>query len=32
MSSTAAVAGFKKCCRVHIDKSVYDSVHRADSV
>ena len=31
MSSRAAVAGFKKCSRVHIDKSVYDFVHHVDS-
>ena len=30
-SRRAAVAGFKKCSRVHIDKSVYDFAHRADS-
>ena len=32
MSSRAAVAGFKKCSRVHIDKYVYDVVHHVDSV
>ena len=32
MSYRAAVAGFKKCSRVHIDKSVYDVIHYADSV
>ena len=32
MSSRAVFAGFKKCIRVHIDKSVYDFVHHADSV
>ena len=32
MSSRAAVAGFKKCSWVHIDKSIYDFVHHADSV
>ena len=32
MSSRAAVAGFKKCSRVHIDKPVYNFVHHADSV
>ena len=32
MSSRAAVAAFMKCSRVHIDKSVYDFVHHADSV
>ena len=32
MSSRAVVAGFKKCSRVHIDKSVYDYVHHTDSV
>ena len=32
MSSKAAVAGFKKCSRVHNDKSVYDFVHHADSI
>ena len=30
MSSRAAVAGSKKCSRVHIDKSVYDFVNHAD--
>ena len=29
ISSTAAVAGFKKCSKVLIDKSVYDFVHHA---
>ena len=32
MSSSAAVAGFKTCSRVHFDKSVYDVVHQVDSV
>ena len=31
-SSRAAVAGFKKCSRIHIIKSVYNFVHHADSV
>ena len=31
MSYSAAVAGFKKCCRVPIDKSIYDVVQHADS-
>ena len=32
MSSRAVVAGFKKCSRVHIDKSFYDFVHHTDFV
>ena len=32
MSSRAAVAGFKKCNGVHINKSVYDFVYHVDSV
>ena len=28
MSSRAAVAGLKKCSRVHIDNSVHDFVHQ----
>ena len=32
MSSRAEVAGFKKCSRVHTEKSAYDFVHHADSV
>ena len=31
MSARAVIAGFKKCSRVHINKSVYDVVHHADS-
>ena len=32
LHSRAAVAEFKMCSRVHIDKSIYDFVHHADSV
>ena len=28
---SSRVVGFKKCSMVHIDKSVYDFVHHADS-
>ena len=31
ISSRAAVAGFKKCSMVYIDKSVYDCVPHVDS-